>query len=79
MRRRGLLIHHWQEENKEMAQRKGVLLVAVAGLSGKTYPAGTPVIIRGGGASVDAFVGGDWLPLAWWEFAPTADETPEGR
>lgn len=51
-----------------MAQRMGTLLVAVAGLSGTTYPAGTPVLIRGRGADVDAFVGGDWLPLAWWEF-----------
>jgi hypothetical protein len=45
------------------------LLVAVTGLSGRTYPAGTSVIIRGTGAAVDAFVDGDWLPLAWWEFS----------
>ncbi|MCM2577929.1 hypothetical protein [Streptomyces meridianus] len=52
-----------------MTQRFGTLLVPVPGLSGKTYPAGTPVAISGRGASVDAFVGGDWLPLTWWEFA----------
>jgi hypothetical protein len=51
-----------------VAQRMGTLLVAVTGLSGTTYPVGTRVVIRGGGASVDAFVDGDWLPLAWWEF-----------
>ena len=56
-----------------MAQRTGTLLVAVTGLSGTTYPAGTSVTIRGTGASVDAFVDGDWLPLAWWEFAQGHD------
>lgn len=50
--------------------KRGTLLVAVSGLSGTTYPAGTSVVIRGRGAAVDAFVEGDWLPLAWWEFAP---------
>jgi hypothetical protein len=39
------------------------------GLSGVVYPAGTEVVVTGRGASVDAFVGGDWLPLQWWEFA----------
>lgn len=57
-----------------MPQRKGNLLVPVAGLSGVTYPAGTPVIVRGTGASVDAFVDGDWLPLAWWEVSQGPDE-----
>jgi hypothetical protein len=38
-------------------------------LSGTTYEVGTKVVVRGRGSSVDAFVRGDWLPLAWWEFA----------
>jgi hypothetical protein len=50
-------------------RRVATLLVAVPGLSGKVYPAGTVVLVTGQGPSVDAFVGGDWLPLAWWEFA----------
>jgi hypothetical protein len=48
--------------------RVGVLLVSVSGLSGTTYPPGTRVAINGRGSSVDGFVSGDWLPLAWWEF-----------
>jgi hypothetical protein len=52
-----------------VAQRVGTLLVPVPGLSGTTYPPGTTVVIRGRGAAVDAFVGSDWLPLAWWEFS----------
>ncbi|GAB2735486.1 hypothetical protein [Streptomyces bullii] len=61
-----------------MSRRLGVLLVPVSGLSGTSYPAGTQVAIRGTGGSVDGFVGGDWLPLAWWEFADTqpAEDTP---
>jgi len=51
------------------ATRSGTLLVPVTGLSGTVYPVGTTVTLRGGGASVDSFVGGDWLPLVWWEFA----------
>lgn len=50
-------------------QRTGTLLVPVTGLSGTVYPPGTEIVARGRGASVDAFVGGDWLPLEWWEFA----------
>ncbi|MFC3897150.1 hypothetical protein ACFOWZ_37220 [Lentzea rhizosphaerae] len=42
------------------------------GLSGTSYPAGTEVVIRGGGTSVDAFVNGDWLSLVWWEFSDGA-------
>lgn len=57
-----------------MKQRLGVLLVPVSGLSGTSYPVGTPVTIRGTGGSVDGFVDGDWLPLAWWEFADTKPE-----
>jgi hypothetical protein len=33
------------------------------------YPAGTEVFASGRGASIDAFLNGDWLPLHWWEFA----------
>ncbi|MET9831804.1 hypothetical protein ABZ078_21450 [Streptomyces sp. NPDC006385] len=61
-----------------MTRRLGVLLVPVSGLSGTSYPAGTRVTIRGTGGSVDGFVDGDWLPLAWWEFADTQpDDTPQ--
>jgi hypothetical protein len=49
--------------------RRGTLLVPVAGLSGVVYPAGTAVVVRGRGATVDGFVDGDWLPLHWYEFA----------
>ena len=52
-----------------VSPRRGTLLVPVPGLSGTVYPAGTAVTVNGRGASVDAFVDGDWLPLAWWEFA----------
>jgi hypothetical protein len=52
-----------------VSQRVGTLLVQVKGLSGTTYEVGTKVVVRGRGSSVDAFVNGDWLPLAWWEFA----------
>ena len=60
-----------------MVERLGVLLVPVPGLSGSTYPAGTRVAVRGQGAAVDAFVDGDWLPLAWWEFTPLPATTHE--
>jgi hypothetical protein len=50
-------------------RRLGTLLVPVSGLSGTTYPEGTKIAVRGRGSTVDGFVGGDWLPLAWWEFA----------
>lgn len=63
-----------------MAQRLGTLLVPVPGLSGTTYPAGTRVVIHGRGAAVDAFVNGDWLPLAWWEFTPEfTEDLPRDR
>jgi hypothetical protein len=58
-----------------VGRRLGTLLVPVSGLSGTTYPAGTQVVVPGRGAAVDAFVGGDWLPLAWWEFAPVPSAT----
>ncbi|TCO15735.1 hypothetical protein EV652_121108 [Kribbella steppae] len=57
-----------------MSRRIGTLLVSVPGLSGVVYPPGTSVLITGRGASVDAFVGSDWLPLAWWEFAEGGSE-----
>ncbi len=59
----------FRQEAHTVGQRRGVLLVPVPGLSGTVYPAGTAVRVAGRGASVDAFVEGDWLPLAWWEFA----------
>jgi hypothetical protein len=53
------------------------LLVPVVGVSGTTYPAGTEVSVGGGGgATVDAFVAGDWLPLRWWEYAETSGDAP---
>jgi hypothetical protein len=55
-------------------RRVATLLVPVPGLSGTVYPAGTVVVVAGHGPSVDAFVGGDWLPLAWWEFAEGISE-----
>jgi hypothetical protein len=45
------------------------LLVDVKGLSGTVYPAGTELVTSEYGPSVDAFIGGDWVPLRWWEFA----------
>jgi len=54
--------------------RVGTLLIKVPGLSGVVYPVGTSVVVTGHGASVDAFVGGDWLPLQWWEFAEGLSE-----
>lgn len=62
-----------------MTERSGTLLVSVPGLSGTTYPPGTAVTISGRGSAVDGFVGGDWLPLTWWEFAEGHGEdiTPE--
>jgi len=47
------------------------LLTPVKGLSGTVYPRGTKVITSDRGASIDAFVDGDWLALHWWEFAET--------
>jgi hypothetical protein len=50
------------------------LLVEVAGLSGRRYPIGTEVHVRGTGSSVDGHIGGDWLPLAWWEYSEGLEE-----
>jgi hypothetical protein len=55
----------------DTALRVVKLLVAVRGLSGTVYPAGTELMTSGRGASVDAFTAGDWVPLQWWEFAET--------
>ena len=49
------------------------LLVAVRGLSGRTYPAGTIARTEALGEVVDAFVRGDWLALRWWEFVECSD------
>jgi hypothetical protein len=64
----------YRKEVGPVAPRIGSLLVPVTGLSGTTYPPGTTVVTSGRGSSVDAFVGGDWLPLAWWEFTEGVDE-----
>jgi hypothetical protein len=57
------------QAHRESVGRAVTLLVAVKGLSGTIYPAGTEVFTSGRGAAVDAFIGGDWLALRWWEFA----------
>ena len=56
--------------------RSGRLLVAVTSLSGRTHPAGTTVRIVGTGGAVDAWAGGEWIPLRWWEFAEREDAEP---
>jgi hypothetical protein len=65
----------FRERVHTMGQRRGILLVPVSGLSGTVYPAGTPVNVTGRGSAVDAFVDGDWLPLAWWEFSEGVEES----
>lgn len=49
------------------------LLVPVRGVSGQVYPPGTEIWVPGGGrrleGSVDGFLGGDWIPMRWWEFS----------
>jgi hypothetical protein len=58
--------------------RCGRLLVAVQGLSGRTYPAGTTVHLVGRGPAVDGWAGDEWVPLRWWEFAEAcAVEAPD--
>jgi hypothetical protein len=57
--------------------RNATLLVPVRAVSGRTYPAGTTVTISGGGAVADAFVGGDWVSLSWWEFSETPPPAAE--
>jgi hypothetical protein len=56
---------------REHGSRTVTLLTSVKGLSGTVYPRGTKVITSDHGASVDAFVDGDWLALHWWEFTET--------
>jgi hypothetical protein len=54
------------------------LLHPVRGLSGRTYSTGTELRVAiADGSSVDAFVGGDWLPLSWWEYAPIELDEPK--
>jgi hypothetical protein len=54
------------------------LLVGVRGLSGRVYPPGTEVYVPAGGlrieGSVDAFLGGDWIPLRWFEYSTGVTE-----
>jgi hypothetical protein len=53
------------------------LLHPVRGLSGRTHPEGTELRVAAVDASsADAFVGGDWLPLSWWEYAPIEGDEP---
>ena len=59
--------------------RDAKLLVAVRGLSGRMYAAGTIVRVDPGGSVVDGFVRGDWLPLSWWEFAECSDPAPPAQ
>ena len=60
-------------------RRTGRLLATVRALSGRTYPAGTVVELHGRGPRVDGRVGGEWVPLRWWEFAEGAPGEPLGR
>ena len=53
------------------------LLAEVRGLSGRMYPIGTEVRVRGTGSSVDGYVAGDWLPLSWWEFSEGVEAPTE--
>jgi hypothetical protein len=52
--------------------------VAVRGLSGTVYTAGTEVQVRDHGfrieGSVDAFLRGDWIPLRWFEYSTGVTE-----
>jgi len=57
-------------------KRLGRLLVTVRAMSGRTYAAGTPVELVGTGSAVDGWVGGEWVPLRWWEFTETSDPEP---
>ena len=59
-------------------ERLGRLLVSVRAMSGRTLPAGTVVKLVGSGAAVDAWAGGEWVPLRWWEFAECGAGEPVG-
>lgn len=54
------------------------LLVGVRGLSGRVYPPGTELYVPDHGfkieGSVDAFLGGDWIPLRWFEYSTGVTE-----
>ena len=54
------------------------LLVAVRGLSGRVYPPGTVVHVPNSRyrieGSVDGFLGGDWIPLRWFEYSTGVTE-----
>ena len=51
--------------------RIATLLPPVRASPGGPTPEGTEVHVAAADtSSVDAFVGGDWLPLSWWEYAP---------
>ena len=63
---------------RRRGRRTGRLLAAVRALSGRTYPAGTVVELQGRGARVDGRVGGEWVPLRWWEFAEGSPGEPVG-
>jgi hypothetical protein len=60
-------------------RRVGRLLVSVRAMSGRSYPAGTVVELVGSGSAVDAWAGGEWVPLRWWEFAECGVEEPATR
>ena len=57
-------------------RRLGRLLVPVRAMSGRTHAAGTVVELVGNGAAVDAWAGGEWVPLRWWEFAESGAGEP---
>ena len=59
-------------------KRLGRLLVTVRAMSGRTFLAGMVVELVGSGAAVDAWVGGEWVPLRWWEFAECGAGEPVG-
>lgn len=59
-------------------RRTGRLLAAVRAMSGRCYPAGTVVLLFGTGASVDGWVGSEWVPLRWWEFTELDEAESEG-
>lgn len=52
------------EMKERPATRLGRLTTAAKGLSGRTYPAGTEVVLGGRGSAVDGYVAGDRVPLA---------------
>lgn len=63
-----------QSTNDPSRGRVVTLLVEVGGLSGRRYPIGSEVQVRGIGSSVDGYIGGDWIPLAWWEYSEGLEE-----